>query len=109
MSKLKSYFKFLLLILLVPIFYYLEMGFSEFHFDKIAQSLIYTSSVFLSFNLNARKYLLFASLVLLFLMVLFFLIWRIDFANLSGSIGFGMLVIYFIGYVPQLISKGEIE
>lgn len=110
MSKPKSYFLvILLLILLPPIFLYLEFGFYAFSVDKLIQPIIYTCAFFVTLNKNLRRYLLFAVLVSLFLMVLFYLFWQLDFANLFGSMGFGMLIIYMSGHLPELVKKGNLE
>lgn len=56
-----------------------------------------------------RKYSLILSLSSLFLMIVFYLIGQLDTANWFGSLGFGLLVITVIFYLPELFKKGYIN
>lgn len=99
----------LILIISFPIFMWLESGFSIKSFLDLIKPLIFSFSASISFINFYKKFLLIFSLSLLIIMVFFYLIWKIDLSNWFGSLGFGMLIIYVVGYFPQLFKKGYVE
>lgn len=85
------------------LFTLLEFGPSNF-------PLLFAATLCLSVTLpNFRKKLLLISFTLLLLMVLFYLLNNLAWANLIGAGGFGMLVLVIFTYIPELIKRGHIE
>ncbi len=110
MSKLKRIFLDLTIFILAAIiFSYLEFGYPLKSIDMIIRPIIFAFSLLITLKAQFRGYLLLGSLILLFLMIIFTLIWQLTLADWIGSLGFGMLVIYVAGFIPQLIKKGYIE
>lgn len=105
--------KFLILILVslasIPIFLWLENGFSVKTPVDLVKPIIFSLALFLSLGDMYKKILLIVTLFLLFLMVVFYLFWKIDLSNWFGSLGFGMLIIYTLGYFPELLKRGFVE
>ena len=56
-----------------------------------------------------RKYLLIASFALLLLMIFFYLIGQLDTSNWLGSLGFALLIVTIVSYLPQLFKRGYID
>lgn len=99
----------MILIISLPIFIWLENGFSvKSSLDLVKPVIFSFSAVFCYMNFY-RKFLLISSLFLLTIMVFFYLIWKIDLSNWFGSLGFGLLVIFTLGYIPQLLKEGYVE
>lgn len=99
----------IIFIVTLPLFVWLESGFSIKSPIDLIKPLCFSFSATFSYMNFYRKFLLISSLFLLTIMVFFYLIWKIDLSNWFGSLGFGMLIIYVAGYFPQLLKKGYIE
>lgn len=91
------------------IFWWLESGFSIRDGGEPWKSSIFGFSLFLAMIKRTRIYLLWTSLILLVIMVLFYMFWKIPWAATFGSIGLGILAIFLIGLLPELIKRGFIE
>ncbi|MBI4036761.1 hypothetical protein HY386_02705 [Candidatus Daviesbacteria bacterium] len=79
---------------------------SDLIISVLVFSLTATSCIML---VNTRKKLLIISIFLLILMYIFYLFNSLSLANLLGSLGFGMLVIIVLSYLPQFFKKGYID
>lgn len=99
----------LVFLISLPIFIYLESGFAINSFFDILKPLIFSASLIISINTIFRRFLLMISLIFLSFMVVFYIFWKMDFSNWLGSVGFGMLIIYVLGYLPEIIKKGFVE
>lgn len=99
----------MILIISFPIFIWLENGFSVKSSLDLVKPIVFSFSAAFSYMNFYRKFLLISSLFLLTIMIFFYLIWKIDLSNWFGSLGFGILIIYTLGFIPQLLKKGYIE
>lgn len=99
----------IILIVSLPVFMWLESGFSIKSPLDLIKPLIFSLSASISFVNFYKRLLLITSLILLTIMVFLYLIWKIDLSNWFGSLGFGMLTIYVAGYFSELIKKGFVE
>ncbi|MEK7616864.1 MAG: hypothetical protein AAB414_02330 [Patescibacteria group bacterium] len=110
MKKTKSFFlKLFISIASVPIFWGLESGFSLRNGDELLKSVIFASSLFIVMTERYKKFVLWISIILNFLMVILYLFWQINLSNLFGSIGFGMLLIFILSFIPDLMKRGFVE
>lgn len=110
MKKTKWLFpKLLVSIISVAVFWWLESGFSARNGDELIKSVIFALSLFIILMSGYRKLILRTALSLLGVMVIFYLSGRIAFSSTVGSIGFGMLLIFMLGFLPDLIKKGFVE
>lgn len=102
---------FLIIILLIsfPIFIWLESGFSIKSVVDLINPFIFTTSLVLSIGNFFRRILLTCAFILLIIMVAFYLFWQIDISSWLGSLGMGILTIYVLGYLPDLVKKGYVE
>lgn len=98
-----------LIIFLMPLFNYLEFGWSwDSHFKIIypfSLSIITTLNILFS---NLRNISLKLSLILLTLMVLLYFVNRLEWGSLLGSFGFAILIVVVCTYIPNLIKEGHI-
>lgn len=114
MKKVKNFVAVLITVLLIWIFIILSFGLNvnllEIALFKFIQPVIFAvAAAICIFFTFLRKYLLMVSLALLIFMILTYLFNLFDFANWTGSLGFGILTIVVFSYIPQLIKKGYIE
>lgn len=88
----------------------LDFGFGAYQFKQTIQPFIFAISFTICiFYPNFRKYNIITALILLTLMIFIYLLNSIEISNWFGSLGFGMLFIAIISYLPQIIKKGSIE
>lgn len=100
---------FFIFFISLPVFIWLESGFFIKTINDIIKPLIFSTSLVISIANFYRNYLLRISFTLLFLMVIFYLFWQIPASEWFGSVGLGILTVYVLGHIPQLIKKGYIE
>lgn len=93
----------------LPIFIWLESGFAIKSAHDLIKPFIFSLSLAVSFNNFYKRILLIFSLILLGIMIFLYLLWKIDLSNWFGSLGFGILTIYVLGYIPELFKKGYVE
>ncbi len=105
----KTFSIFLIFLLSLPVFIWLETGFSINSASDLIKPAIFGLSLTSSLNNIRRRVFLIFSLGLFGLMVLFYLFWQIEVSNWFGSLGFGILLAYFIGLLPEITKKGFIE
>lgn len=99
-----------LIIIFSFVFTVLNTGLELKRFDQIIQPLIFALSITICILYsNFRKYFINASLCLLLAMVLTYMFNMLEIANWLGSLGFGILFITIMSYLPQLIRRGSIE
>lgn len=91
------------------IFWWLESGFKMEEVIAIAKPLVFTISVSAAFSIKLRGYLLYISLLFYCLMVFLYLAWQINLANLTGSLGVGILIVLILSYLGDLIKKGFVD
>lgn len=93
----------------VGLFWGLESGFSLRNGDELLKSIIFALSLFIVLTNKFKKYLLKIAIILLIIMVILYLFWQIPLSGFFGSMGFGILSIFVLSYIPDLIEKGFVE
>lgn len=90
-------------------FWMLNSGFSFDSWISLFQTILFT---LITITLFSRSWLknvfIVLAMVLLIIMVIFFTLNLIDIANFFGSLGFGILLISSLFYLPELIKHGHI-
>ena len=85
---------------------------SGFKFDSwvsLFQTLFFTLMTLLLISQPwLKKAFVVLSMILFFIMVVFFILDFIDIANFFGSLGFGILIISSLFYLPKLLKYGYI-
>lgn len=98
------------IIILTIVFILLYSGGEVARIDQIFSPFIFALTAVTSVLIpHARKILLVTSLSLLSAMILTYLLNMIDVANWLGSLGFGIILVVSVTYLPQFIKKGYIE
>lgn len=93
----------------VGLFWALESGFSLRNGDELLKSIIFAFSLFIALTNKFKKFLLKIATIMLVIMVILYLFWQIPLSGFFGSIGFGILSIFVLSYIPDLVRKGYIE
>lgn len=96
-------------IMSVGFFWWLESGLTLRNGDELVKSSIFAGSLFIILTGNYKRFILWISLSLLLIMIIFYLFWQIPLSSFFGSIGFGMFLIFVLSYVPDLVKNGCIE
>lgn len=110
MEKTKVIFlKLFISIISIGFFWGLESGFKLRNGDELIKSIIFAGSLFITLTGTYKKFILWVSILLLGIMIIFYLLWQIPLSSFFGSIGFGMLLIFILSYLPDLIKKGFVE
>lgn len=92
------------------IFNILEFELLNEGINKNIQSIIFaTSSGAAVYYPKLRKKLIYASVAILIVMILFYLSGNIKLANSIGSIGIGILTITIATYIPTIFKNGYLE
>lgn len=99
----------LIFVISLPIFIFLDNGVSLPAKERFVQELIFAFALSLTFHKVFKKYILIFSLSCLMIMVLLISFLKFATADWFGSLGFGVLLIYFIGLLPQLIRRGHVD
>jgi len=100
----------ILFIFFVFIFTILDTGMEVNQLVLLIQPVIFALSAVIGIFFNAlRKAILIISLALLSLMVFTYLLNLLEISNWIGSLGFGMLIIVIVSYLPNLIREGFIH
>lgn len=102
-------FRILLLAVSFFAFWWLESGFKIEEISVIVKPLVFTAAVCLTFSVQLKKYLFYVILLLNSLMVFLYLMWQIPLANISGSLGIGILVVLIISYLGDLVKDGFVR
>lgn len=96
-------------ILLMTFFYILEVDISEgAKYVPLEVAVFAVISEILIFKPSYKRISLVLANVLFLLMMGFFVINRMNFANIAGSLGFGILIIIAVSYLPRLFKQGHI-
>lgn len=108
---MKKIVKVSILFLLFFSFYWLfNSGLRTDVWDQILQNLVFTIlTIVLIFKPSLKTISMFISLILLIFMVIFFVLDNITIANSFGSLGFGILIISGLFYIPKLLKYGYIK
>lgn len=100
----------ILTIIFTFIFHLLSFELETNSVNRIIQPLIFSITLVIGILFSTfRKVVIIISLILLLLMILTYLFNILDFSNWLGSLGFGMLFITIMTYLPEFIKKGYIE
>lgn len=100
----------ILIIISTCIFLVLDNGGDTTQTSLIIQPILFGISFTISILFSSlRKYLMILSVILLSFMILIYLFQRLDISNWLGSLGFGMLFVTVLSYLPQFIKRGYIE
>ena len=103
---IKVLLKVLLIILSFFIYWWLESGLLIRSGDEVIKSCIFALATFFATNQLLRKYSLGLTIFMLFLMIPFYLFWQMPQSTFFGSIGVGMMTIFILSFLPELITKG---
>lgn len=101
--------KFLIATFSIGLFWWLESGFKIRNGDELLKSIIFAISLFFILAYKSKRSILWLALFLLGLMVIYYLLRNIPLANFFGSIGFGMLLIFILSFIPDLVKKGFVD
>lgn len=96
-------------IMSVGLFWWLESGFTLRNGDELVKSSIFAVSLFIILTGEYKRFVLLVSFLLLIIMIILYLFWQIPLSSFFGSIGFGILSIFVLSYIPDLVRKGYIE
>lgn len=97
-------------VILFLIFNMLEFELLNEGMNQNIQSIIFSICAGTAiFYPKLRNKLLYVSFTPLFLMIMFYLLGDIKLANSIGSLGFGILTIAIMSYVPTILKNGYIE
>lgn len=100
----------LIFILVLPVLFFLNTGFSADPPWKILQTIGFSAMFSTSLVWHVlRKYFLILSVVLLIIMSVVFIFGQVGWAEIFGSSSFGLVLLLLISYVPQLLKKGYIK
>lgn len=99
----------LIFIISLPIFIFLDNGVSLPAKERFIQELIFASALCLTFYKVFKRYILIFSISSLIVMILLVSFLKFALADWFGSLGFGILLIYFIGLLPELIKRGHVD
>lgn len=107
MKYVRSLFVFIVSLLF---FIILEYGQVTVLVKEMVQPVIFALVMaFIYLNSNLRVVLFWFALSLIILMILSYLFNLLPFANWTGSLGVGILIILIVSYIPQIIKKGFID
>lgn len=109
MKKLR-YLKYpFVFVLLMVFFYILEVDISEgAKYVPLEAAVFALISEILIFKPSFKRISLVLANVLFLLMMGFFVINRLSTANIFGSLGFGILIITAVSYLPRLFKQGHL-
>lgn len=96
-------------IISIGVFWWLESGFALRNGDELIKSIIFAIVLFMVLIDVFKQLILWVSFSLFGIMIILYLFWQIPLSNMFGSIGFGILLIFILSYLPGLIKKGYIE
>lgn len=108
-KQTKFFVKYIFILLSFFIYWWLESGFSLQEGNEIVKSVIFALSTYLAYNIKLKRLLLWLVCILFFLTLVFYLFWQLQQANFFGSIGFGMMIIFIVSFVPEFLKKGYTE
>lgn len=97
-------------LIFFPILTFLHTGFMENSWEKMAQVVVFSSS--LSINLvwfKSRKITFIISVVLLIVTAILFTFNKMSWADILGSTSVGLVMINLVSYLPQMIKLGYIK
>lgn len=110
---MRSFKRVILSIILIIVLY---LFFKSIEFENENQiSQVYVPAIFaVSFSLAlfypmVRRYLIMLSFCLFAIMFFFYLFNIIDISNGFGSLGFGILMLTILSYLPILLRNGQID
>lgn len=109
---IKKYFLkvLLLLICVFPIMFFLNTGFLLAEYWKIIQAAIFTLVfILLMLSRRTKKYIFIMGLILVLIMVIFYVLSLIEWSDMVGSTGIGLITLCIVSYIPQLIKLGYIK
>lgn len=97
-------------VILFPMMFLLNVGFSLYPYWKIIQAFVFTIMCTVIFCWPQSKVTFFIlSLFLIILMAVFYFVGLMEYAEIVGSTGVGFVIINIISYLPQLIRLGYIN
>lgn len=100
----------LIFVATFPVLFFLNTGFSNDLLWKTTQTIGFSFAFSLSLIWPFfRKYILILSGFLFIIMSVLFVFDQISWAEVSGSSGFGLVMLILIIYLPQIIKKGYVK
>lgn len=96
-------------LLLLPLFYVLDLTAAAKKIPLLLEVSVFAlTGTTLIFWPAAKRSFIFASNALFLIMTVFFMLDLPDTANIFGSLGFGILVITVIFYLPSFFKQGHL-
>lgn len=109
MKKTKVLKYLLVFPLFLILFYFLEINVSEeisyLPFEITVFALVADTLIF---KPGSRRIFIVIANMLFLLMMLFFVLNRMNFANIAGSLGFGILILTAVSYLQRLFKQGHL-
>lgn len=97
-------------LVIFPIIFYLNAGSLTDTYWKVVQSVIFTIILILALTWSQLKKSIFLlGLFLIIIMVLLYVVGLIDWADLVGSTGIGIIMLNLLIYLPQIVKVGYIK
>lgn len=108
---MKKILKFLIIFMsILPFIFFLHTGFGTDSLIKNLQAIIFsTIFAFVIVWPIFKKYIFILSAVLLLGMTAFSIFNIMDWADILGSSGVGLVLLLLLSYLPQVIKKGYVE
>lgn len=105
----KTIKKIILYLFVFGFFFTLNSGFRFDSWDSLFQTLFFTLMTLLLISKPVlKKAFTTLSVILFVIMVIFFTLDFINIANFFGSLGFGILIISSLFYIPRLLKYGHV-
>lgn len=105
----KAIKKIILYLFVFGFFLMLNSGFKFDSPDSLFQTLFFTLTTLLLISQPwFKKTFVVLSMILFIIMVIFFTLDFINIANFFGSLGFGILIISSLFYIPKLLKYGYV-
>lgn len=100
----------LLFLLILVLVFFLNTGFVLDSYWKIAQIVIFTITFYLIlFMSKIRRLIFIISLILVIIMGILYVFNLIEWSEIFGSTGIGLIIINLITYLSQLVKLGYIK
>lgn len=107
----KRIFKFLIIFIFTfPILLFMHTGFLTDSTVKLSQTVIFATglSMIAAWPI-LRRFVLLGSLFLIVVMAVLYIVNMIEWADIIGSTGIGLIMINLLSYLPQLVKLGYIK
>lgn len=99
-----------ILVLVLPVLFFLNTGFSTDVIWKTFQTIGFSAvfSLSLVWPISRRYFLILSGLLFIF-MASFFIFGRKEWAEILGSTAFGLVTLWLISVLPQIVKRGYVH